>query len=216
MLETIIELLRDVPWYWVLTVSFLLTFAENIFPPSPSDTALVFIGTLIGIDVVGFTPLLLVSTAGSLFGFVTMYWLGRQFGDLVIDSKKVKFINRDSLEQPDQLFQKYGDYILILNRFLSGTRAVISFFAGISKIPAPKTFLLSGISALLWNAILISLGMFIGENWQVVEYYFDVYMWVWIGIIAVLAIAFWFWRKKRKARKAKLKSISQNNESNEN
>lgn len=175
MLETAVEILQSVPWYWVLAIAFFVTFLENVFPPAPCDSILAFCGTLVGIGAVGFFPLLLAATLGSVVGFVFMFWLGWEFGVKIVDSDRLKFINHKTLEKPEEWFRNHGYLIIVVNRFLSGTRAVISFFAGMSKLSRTKTVVYSSVSALAWNSILILLGAIFAENWQVADYYMTLY-----------------------------------------
>ncbi len=205
MLETAIEYLSSVPWYWVLTFAFFITLIENIFPPSPSDTILVFTGTMVSIGDVGFWPLLIAATLGSTAGFIIMYYVGFKFEKAIIESGKLSFINAKTLEKPERWFRKYGYSLIVANRFLSGTRAVISFFAGISQLSITKTALLSAVSALAWNAILIYLGVITGNNWEIVVEYMGLYAKIimpTVAIVAAIGVLFW-WLKRRKNGKAK-------------
>jgi membrane protein DedA with SNARE-associated domain len=192
----------SVPWEWVLIFAFFITFLENIFPPAPCDSILVFTGGLVGIGTVSMAPLLIVATLGSTVGFIAMYYLGRKFGISIIDSKRFKFVSRKEIEKPERLFNKYGDWIIVANRFLSGTRAIISFFAGISKLKIGKTVLLSALSALAWNSILIYAGYLLGDNWEQATEYFALYGKILtIAIVIAIAIAVLLWyRKKKKTR----------------
>jgi membrane protein DedA with SNARE-associated domain len=202
-LSGFIELLQTVPWYWVLIISFFITFLENVFPPAPCDSILVFTGTLVGIGVVGFVPLMLFATAGSTLGFIVMFWLGRQFGIRVIRSNRIKFINEDNIKKPEKWLNKYGYYLISINRFLSGTRGVLSFLAGISKMKSTPTFLAAGVSALVWNILLIYLGLALGENWQLANEYIQDYgkIILPIAIVAVIAYIIFVIIKNNKKKK---------------
>jgi membrane protein DedA with SNARE-associated domain len=169
------QTLLQVPYAWVLVIAFVATFIENIVPPSPSDAVVLFIGTMIVFKDIGFTELLIICTLGSTIGFVTMYIIGKNTGDAIIDGKRFKFINRDSLEKPTEWFQKYGYGIIIANRFLAGTRAVISFFAGVTRLNLKKTTALSAISAAIWNAILLYLGIKFADNIDTIKEYIALY-----------------------------------------
>ncbi|MCX6147914.1 MAG: DedA family protein [Candidatus Kapabacteria bacterium] len=198
-LSNIILILGQIPWYMILIIAFIVTFIENIFPPSPSDIILMFMGSMIAIGSIGFIPLLISSTLGSTLGFLVMYWLGKEFGDKMIDSDKLPFITKSNLEKPRIWFNKYGYYLIIANRFLSGTRAVISFFAGLSKLPIKKTTLLSTISALIWNFILLYLGKLIGGNLEILNVYLNIYgkiiLEFSILIIVILIIRYFYLKK---------------------
>ncbi len=189
-LDYALELLKSIEWYWVLLFAFLITFIENIFPPSPSDVLLLFMGSLVGLGNIDFISLLMSSTLGSILGFVLMYYIGKFFGEKIIESNKIPFINSESLEKPKLWFNKYGFYIIVANRFLSGTRAVISFFAGISHLPIYKTTILSSLSALLWNFILIYLGVIFSNNLGKVVEYINLYGKILFPLIIVLLLIF--------------------------
>lgn len=183
-----IEFLKHLPWFWVLVFAFAITFVENIFPPSPSDSILLFMGSLVTLGVVDFIPLLIFSTLGSTCGFLLMFYIGDKFGTTLTRTKKFSFINDKNLEKPEAWFKKYGYYLIVVNRFLSGTRAVISFFAGMSKLNFTKTLILSTISAALWNFILIELGVIFSKNLNQVINYMSMYGKILFPIIALLIV----------------------------
>ncbi len=188
MVETLIAYLQSIPPEGVLLFALGITFLENVFPPSPSDTLLVFCGTLVGLGTVDFFALWAVATVGSVAGFLLMYFVGRFFGDRVTRWRLFRFLSADALLQVERWFQRYGYWLIVANRFLSGTRAVISFFAGMSKLRLDVTLILSAISSLLWNALLIYAGMLFGANWQKITMYLEIYGKTVTSIIALLVI----------------------------
>lgn len=150
-------------------------------------------GAMASMGHVGYVPLLLASTLGSTLGFAAMYWLGSKFDKKVIHSGKFKFLSSEGLLKAEDWFRKYGLWLIVANRFLTGTRAVISFFAGISRLQFSVTVALSAISALVWNSLLIYLGSVFGDNWKTVDYYMSLYGKI-ILPIAVVIILFLAWR----------------------
>lgn len=194
MLETIIEFLSQVPWIWVLVIAFLTTFLENVFPPSPGDSVLVFMGTLIGIKSGSFVEILIAATAGSTLGFAAMYYLGKEFDHIIMDTNRFKFISRSALQKVEQWFARYGYWLIIGNRFLSGTRAVISFFAGMSRLKFSVTIVLSAISSLIWNTILLGFGNAFGDNWQTIDKYLSIYGKIIFPIFIIIVIGLVFWQ----------------------
>ncbi|HOK15180.1 MAG TPA: DedA family protein, partial [Candidatus Kapabacteria bacterium] len=190
MLETLIEIIQKIPPFWILIIAFAVTYIENIFPPSPSDAALVFMGALVGTGTVGFIPLLLFATIGSTLGFITMFVLGVRFEMKFIETDKLKFVSKKALMKVDDLFKKWGYWLIVANRFLSGTRAVIAFFAGMSLLSFRKSTVLSFLSALLWNFILIYSGYIFGDNWKKVDEYMTLYGYILIPVVVVLIAAY--------------------------
>lgn len=199
MLESAIEFIQQLSPIGILLFACFITFTENVFPPSPSDLLLVFCGTLVGLGTIGFIPLTLMATAGSTAGFALMYWIGLKFEKATTKKRKMKFISADLLLKVEGWFQKYGYWLIIANRFMSGTRAVISFFAGMTRLDFLKTLSLSAISALLWNGILVFFGMKLGQNWRTISDYLSTYGKIIGGVVAIIAIIFavrWFLKRR--------------------
>jgi len=203
MLEQIVLLLQGLSPIGILVVAFLVCYIENIFPPSPSDVALVFIGTFVGLGVVSFPIVAIIATIGSTTGFLTMYWLGHRFGLTLVNSGKFPFLTKGAIEKAETVFNKLGNFAIVINRFLPGTRAVISFAAGVVRLPLVITTVLCTISALLWNCILIYCGTLLGDNWQSISKYLSVYSQITtiIVVTGIVGYLIYFFLKRRKASK---------------
>jgi membrane protein DedA with SNARE-associated domain len=212
MLEYAVEFIQQLPPIGVLAFVCFITFLENVFPPSPSDTILVFCGTLIGLGTVGFMPMLVSATAGSTLGFLVMYWVGQRYGAQLIDSPRFTFIPKDAVDKVETWFKKYGFWIIVANRFLSGTRAVVSAFAGISKLPLGTTTILSAVSAAVWNAILLGAGAALGKNWILMDEYLQLYGKI-FAVIAAAILILWIgvrvWQERTKTKNSAKKSAKQ-------
>lgn len=200
MIEQILDSISQLTPFWIYVVLFFFAFFENVFPPSPSDLVVVIGGSLISQNTIAFIPTLLLTSVGSVIGFMTLFFIGTQLDKKVVRAGKIKFITVEALDKVEHWFGKYGYFIILANRFMPGTRSVISFFAGLSELRVDKTTLLSFISALAWNSIIIYLGIVFGNNIQVVDKYLSTYNNT-IIIITTLVIAFfiarYFWNKKK-------------------
>lgn len=202
MLEEGIRWMQQAPPWGVLLLMFFIAYIENVFPPSPSDVLLVFAGTMIGVGTVGFTTSLLVATAGSTAGFVTAYLLGRYFEGHVVSGRFSRFLPANAIHQVEGLFQKYGYGVIVANRFLAGTRAIVSFFAGMSRMNLVKTTVLCAVSAAVWNAMLLYLGKLFAGNWRTVAEYLQVYSVVVTTVVCVAVVVYlWFYFRRRKQLK---------------
>ncbi|MBK7104152.1 MAG: DedA family protein [Ignavibacteriae bacterium] len=200
MLEEIIAYISTLETSWIYIILFFFAFIENVFPPSPSDVVVVVGASLISSTSVGFIPILLITSIGSALGFILMYYVGFFLSEKVLRSGKLKFISQDALHKTDEWFTKYGYKIILANRFLPGTRSVISFFSGVHELNVYKTFFYSLISALLWNFLIIYLGMTLGNNIQQIDYYLQTYSNIGLGITILVVIYFTikYFLKKRK------------------
>jgi membrane protein DedA with SNARE-associated domain len=189
-LEYFVQELAQLDPLWVYVAVWAIAYVENIFPPFPSDVVVVAAGSLVGVGMVDFTTLLFLATVGSTLGFITMYEIGDWFGDKILETGKLKFVPVESVKKVEAWFQVYGYWIVVANRFLAGTRAVVSFFAGISELSLVKASILSFVSALAWNFLLLLAGKTLGENWQNIMYYLEAYSKTVTSILALVAIAY--------------------------
>ncbi len=196
MVESIVLFLQSLPPWGVIAAVFIIAYAENLFPPSPSDVLLVFAGTLIGIGAASFFPLLVASTLGGVAGFASAYVIGRKYGRQVASSPLVPFLDMELVEKVQTWFDRYHGLIIVLNRFLAGTRAVIAFAAGMTHMPFPRTIIYCAVSAAAWNALLLWLGSLAGTRWRDVDGYLSTYGWI-ITVAMVAALIVWFIRKRR-------------------
>ncbi len=167
---------------------FLVAFIENVFPPSPSDAVVVFGGALAAMEKGNFFAALLAGSLGSSTGFVVVYFIGRWFGRTILEAGRIKFIQPALLHRVEHWFARYGYWIIVGNRFLAGTRAVVSFFAGISSLRLFKTALLSFLGSLLWYAILLYAGYSLGQHWEKVGFYLKTYSELVTAIVVVVLI----------------------------
>lgn len=190
MFETILSQFSDFTPFWIYITIFFFAYLENLFPPSPSDLIVVIGGSLVGTGSLYLVPTFLFATAGSLLGFLSAFLIGWQFDKKVLHSGKLKFINIASVEKVERAFTKYGYLLIVANRFMPGTRAVISFFAGMSRLDVNKTTILCFISAVLWNAILIYLGIAFGHNVDVIDGHLKTYSNIVLIITGVVILFF--------------------------
>ncbi len=190
MLESILNYIGTLDILWVYLILFFFAFIENVFPPSPSDVVVIIGATLIADNSVGFIPVLFITSIGSALGFILMYYVGFIFGEKVIRMGKLKFISQESLDKADEWFSKYGYYLILANRFLPGTRSVISFFTGLHELNVAKTFIYALISAFLWNLVIVTAGMKLGQNVELIDKYLSTYSTIIIG--ATLAAVLFF------------------------
>jgi membrane protein DedA with SNARE-associated domain len=202
MFESILTEISSFSPIWIYITLFLFAFIENVFPPSPSDLVVVVGGTLIATGAIHFIPTLILTSIGTVIGFMALFYIGSTVDKKFIHTGKFKFIPIDAIDKVEIWFKKYGYGIILANRFLPGTRAVISFFAGLSHLDVKKTILLSTISAFAWNALILYLGYIFGDNVELVDKYLTTYTNIVIGITIVIALFFIirFYLRKKKSK----------------
>ncbi len=202
MLQEIISYISTLDPALIYVVLFFFAFIENILPPSPSDFVVLFGATLIANSTLEIIPILLITSIGSALGFIVMYLIGEFLGEKLLRSRKFKFIKQESLDKADRFFHKYGYNIILVNRFLPGTRAVVSFFSGVHRLKPVRTFIYAGVSSFVWNAILIFLGIQLGNNLELVDKYLSEYSQIILSItgLIIIIVLVRFWMKKKKSK----------------
>ena len=202
-----LELLNDiVAWmeglsaFWIYATVFVVAYLENVVPPIPGDMVVVFGGYLVGLDRVGFVPVVVLATVAGTLGFMTMYAVGRRIGEAVLDAKRVRWIPRTAVHRVERWLQRYGYRIVAANRFLSGARSVIALMVGAARMRPDWTALYATLSAVAWTGLLVYLGAVVGDNWVLIGQGLKRYsQWVTLGlgVALVLYLGVGAWRRRR-------------------
>ena len=148
---------------------FISAFVENIFPPIPGDTVVLFGAYLVGRGELNIIPVFVVTVAGSFIGFMVVYYLGLKKGRAFFEKKKSSLRSPQRLERMERWFGKYGPKVILMNRFLSGVRSIVALAAGIGNMPVGKVTLYSLLSIAIWNGLIIYAGLTVGANWLAVK-----------------------------------------------
>ena len=202
MIENILNHISDLSPFLIYLILFLFSYVENVFPPSPSDLVVVIGGSIISTGSVHFVPTLIFTTVGSVLGFMTLFFIGSQIDKKVVRAGKIKFISADAVEKVEKWFGKYGYATIAFNRFIPGTRSVISFFSGLSELKVSMTVILATLSAAVWNAVMLYLGIIFGDNIERVDFYLSRYeemVLIITGIVILFFVVRYFFFKKNKS-----------------
>jgi membrane protein DedA with SNARE-associated domain len=178
---------------------FFLMILESALIPIPSEIIMPFSGFLSSTGRLDPFLVTLSGSLGNVVGSVLTYYLGIKAGRKVI-LKYGKYIlfRKEHLEITENLFRRYGDKISFAGRLLPGIRTYVSLPAGIGKTDFKKFVIYSFAGSLVWNSMLVYVGMNLGRNWKNIEKYS-----VYLDVAAVLSVAVfivWFvYKTKRKS-----------------
>ncbi len=148
---------------------FISSIVENLFPPVPGDTITVFGAFLVGIGRLKYVWVYLITTVGSVIGYMMLYGIARNFEREFFIRKDYRFFSAESINSAEKWFSKYGYYVILVNRFIPGIRSVTSIVSGISKLSIWTVTLLALVSAAVWNGVWIWIGYLLGNNWEIVK-----------------------------------------------
>lgn len=201
------ELLRDfagwlqsLPPVGIYATLFLVAYVENLVPPFPGDVNVVIGGYLVSLGLIGFAPVVLVVSVGSALGFMTMYAVGKALGDAVEDPQRLRWIPKAPMRTAKKWLQRWGYGVVAVNRFLSGTRPVITLLAGASALKPLLTAFLAFLSSLAWYTLLVFAGYSVGANWEAILPILAVYGRIVIIILMVIAgvlLARWWFHTRK-------------------
>lgn len=169
---------------WGYALLFIFSFIENIFPPFPGDSFVVLGAVLVGKQMMSFFPMYLSTLFGSTSGFGLCYFVGLKWGRRIFKNPRGKWLSPERLKKVEAWYDRYGYWVIGLNRFLAGFRSVVALGAGIGKMQTHIVMGLAFLSCAVWNGILIFGGIQIGKHWAVIVQYYQ-YI-VAIGILGIL------------------------------
>lgn len=184
---------------------FLMIALENVFPPIPSEIILPFGGFMTTYTSMTVPGVVIASTAGSVVGAVILYGIG-----LLLDVERLeKIIDRfghilritkEDVHKADAWFDKYGIWTVLFCRMVPLIRSLISIPAGMSNMKFWLFLVFTTVGTLIWNIILVSVGAALGDNWDRITEFMDVYSNIAYAIIGIGIIIFlvYFFNKKRK------------------
>ena len=206
--QLLVDWIRTLPPISIYLVFFLIAYVENVVPPIPGDLLVAFAGYLAAEQVIELVPVYALTTVASVVGFMTMYAVGHRWGWQVRDRKTqfwlLRFIDIKYIRRVRMWMNKWGQGVIVANRFLAGTRSVISLTAGISHTTIRWTIVSSLVSSAIWNGILLGFGLFVHENWQIIGEYLSVYSRIILIILVLLGALRWGWVRYKKSRRAQV------------
>jgi membrane protein DedA with SNARE-associated domain len=178
---------------------FGLMLIESSSLPVPSEVILPFAGFLVFKGLLNFWIVTFVATVAAIIGSLVDYYIGLK-GIEVLTKYKIlgrALFSMDQLTFAAKWFNKYGAPTIFLARLVPGLRTIISFPAGAAKMKLSKFIIYTTAGCLLWNGLLIYLGLFLGQNWKEVA---GITHYLIIATVAamVLVIAAFLVRRKRK------------------
>jgi membrane protein DedA with SNARE-associated domain len=204
MLDAAIVWLQHADPFAVYAFLFLIAFFENVVPPIPGDVPIAFIGYLIYTSGITFAGALFSASLGSTAGFMLVYMLSRHLGlklytegEGAVQHRLSKSVHRffppSDMELLRRKFATHGYLAVLVNRFLFGSRAVISVMAGLMHLKTPLVLLAALTSAFVWNVLLLYGGYLLGSNWQDIGAYAALYT-IPVTIVFVLILFFSAWK----------------------
>lgn len=200
MQNLITEIIEKIGYVGVL----LMMALENVFPPIPSEVILTLGGFMTTYTDLTIPGVIVAATVGSVVGAIILYGIGyllnvEKLEKIIERWGHILRLNKDDIRNANAWFEKYGYWTVVFCRMIPLIRSLISIPAGMSKMKFHLFLLFTTIGTLIWNIILVSVGAAVGESWESIVHFMDIYSniaYAIMGLGVILCLAL-FIRKKR-------------------
>ena len=211
LLDQFVAFVSAYPPALICLVLFLGAFLENLIPPIPGDSIIIFGAYLAGRGVLNPAEAFLSTWIGSFSGCMLVYAVGYRKGRAFFVARSARVFSPERFALAERWFDRYGGKLIVLNRFLPGVRCVIGISAGISHVKPVRMALYVALGTLVWNGILVYSGILVGSNWKLILQILKTYnrvMMVLLILAAGVGAAFWYRRQRRASKGAEAEKES--------
>ncbi|MDT0459084.1 DedA family protein [Streptomyces sp. DSM 41527] len=166
--------------------------AENLFPPLPSEVILPLAGFAAGRGSLHLASALAWTTLGSVAGALALYGVGALLGRdrTVAIASKLPLVKVADIEKTERWFRRHGTKAVFFGRMIPLFRSFVSIPAGIERMPVPVFLTLTTLGSLIWNTVFVLAGYLLGEKWEEVTGYVEVYSKVVLAAVALAVAVF--------------------------
>ena len=180
---------------------FVVLLVSGFGVPIPEDVSLVAGGIIAGLGYADVRVMCAVGLAGVLVGDTAVFLIGRHFGARALRLRWVAhLLTPRRYAQVQAKFERYGNRLMFVARFLPGLRTAVFLSAGMSqRVSFTRFMTLDGLAALISVPVWIGLGYYGAENRE--------WLLGWVhrgqGVIAIAAgtlvvvIAGLLWRRRQ-------------------
>lgn len=186
---------------------------ESIIIPIPSELVLPFAGFLVGTGGAmepltgqpwSYWLVVLAGTLGATAGALIAYGIGLWGGRPIVERwGRYLGISHEDLDRAEAFFMRYGDFAAFFGRLVPVIRSLVSFAAGISRMPLGRFVLFTFLGSLPFTALLVFAGLQLGANWEQIGPVLKRFEYAIVAVLVVVAIA-WIWfrivKPRRRAR----------------
>ncbi len=189
---------------WGYSGVFVLMLLESSSLPIPSEVILPFAGYLVSTGQLNFWACLGFATIAGIVGSLVDYYIGLKGAHALAEHRIFgkTFFTKPQLETAMHWFVRYGAITVFFSRLVPGFRTVVSFPAGAARMSMTKFVAYTTSGCLVWNGLLIYLGIFLGENWSEVAGVLHYFIIAVAAAIVLSIVGYLLFRQQRKRRQS--------------
>ena len=144
------------PWLLVLVFIAVATFISE-------DLTCIAAGLLVATGRLGFAPVTAACLTGIVLGDLNAFLAGRVFGRAALARAPLKWVVTErQVARASAWFRVRGPAVILVSRFLPGTRVATFIAAGVLHTPFLTFALWFGIAALLWTPLIVGVSALVG------------------------------------------------------
>jgi membrane protein DedA with SNARE-associated domain len=145
------------------------------------------------------------ATSGSVVGAVVLYGVGRLFNVNKLEKGISRYghilrVKVSDIHKANSWFTRYGYRAIFFCRMIPLIRSLISIPAGMANMKFNLFLLYTTAGTLIWNITLVCAGAALGESWEKILGFMDVYSNITYTILVLTFVIFstiWFIKRKR-------------------
>ncbi|CAB4545695.1 MAG: DedA family protein [Actinobacteria bacterium] len=189
MIEFAVDVINQIG---LLGAAFLIGI-EVIIPPIPSEAVLLLTGFNISLGRFGFIEALIATTLGSLAGATFWFLIAYFFTQNRVTAIIAKYgrwvgLPVENFTKTMVWFEKHGRASVFFGRMVPIIRSLVSIPAGLVKMGWARFYVFSTSGILIWNTLWLTIGVNLGENWQLGEEFASFLDWAAYAFLAVIVI----------------------------
>lgn len=176
---------------------------ESVIVPIPSELVLPFAGFLVG-EGTAIEPLtgqpwslwltVLAGTIGATVGALIAYAIGAWGGRPILERwGRYLAISPEDLDRTDAFFARWGTAAAFFGRMIPVIRSLVSFAAGIGRMPLLRFTVFTFLGSLPWTLLLVFVGSQLGANWEQIGAVLKRFEYAILAVLLGAVLAFiWF------------------------
>jgi membrane protein DedA with SNARE-associated domain len=183
---------------------------ESVIIPIPSELVLPFAGFLVG-EGAAVEPLTgqpwslwlvtLAGTIGATVGALVAYAIGALGGRPLIERwGRWLGITPADLDRAEAFFERRGWLATFFGRMVPVVRSLVSFAAGIARMPLLPFVVFTFLGSLPFSFVLAFAGVQLGANWDAIGDVLKRFEYAVVAVLAAVALA-WIWFRIVKPRR---------------
>ncbi len=191
MFDWITGIMGDLGYFGI---AFLM-FAENVFPPIPSELIMPLAGFSAASGEMSLFLVIVAGSIGSLAGAVFWYYVGALVGERRLKRWSERHgrwltLSPDEVDEASAWFARHGGKAVFFGRLVPAVRTLISVPAGISAMPMGRFLAYSTAGTILWTTFLALAGYFLESQYAAVEGWVNP-----VSNVVVIGLLAWYvWR----------------------